>query len=98
VGHDYEQQRVASLKQGSVCSIDYRCSNRRFCLSSQNCQVPTPTSLNLELEQQIRIFGADKLINCLEDWHPQFLICRSIYQKKGKFWEVWGWGLTICAG
>jgi hypothetical protein len=39
--------------------IDYRCDNRRFRLSAHNCQVPTPTSQNLELEQQIRTFGAD---------------------------------------
>jgi hypothetical protein len=39
--------------------IDYRWDNRRFWLSAHNCQVPTPTSQNLELEQQIRIFGAD---------------------------------------
>ncbi len=39
--------------------IDYRCDNRRFWLFAHNCQVPTPTSQNLELEQQIRIFGAD---------------------------------------
>ncbi len=70
-----------------ICSrpgpaIDYRCDNRRFWLSAHDCQVPTPTSQNLELEQQFRIFWADWLSNCLEDWNPQFLICRSIYQKK----------------
>jgi hypothetical protein len=37
----------------------YRWDNRRFWLSAHNCQVPTPTSQNLELEQQIRIFPAD---------------------------------------
>ncbi len=42
-----------------INSIDYRCDNRRFWLSAHNCQVPTPTSKNLEFEQQIRIFGAD---------------------------------------
>jgi hypothetical protein len=40
-------------------TVDYRCANRRFWLSSYNCQVPTPTTQNQELEQQIRIFGAD---------------------------------------
>ncbi len=39
--------------------IDYRCDNRRFWLFTHNCQVPTPTSQNLELEQRIRIFRAD---------------------------------------
>jgi hypothetical protein len=39
--------------------IDYRCDNRRFLLSARNCQVSNPTSQNLELEQEIRIFGAD---------------------------------------
>jgi hypothetical protein len=40
-------------------TIDYRCDNRRFWLSAHNCQIPTPTSQNLELEQQIWIFGVD---------------------------------------
>jgi hypothetical protein len=59
-------------------------------LSAHDCQVPTPTSQNLELERRIRIFGADWLINCLEDWNPQSFICLQIYlqKKKGKFWEV----------
>ncbi len=42
-----------------IGSIDYRCDNKRFWLSAHNCQAPTPTSQNLEFEQQIRIFGAD---------------------------------------
>ncbi len=42
-----------------IWSIDYRRDNGRFWLSAHNCQVATPTSQNLELEQQIRIFGAD---------------------------------------
>jgi hypothetical protein len=46
--------------------IDYRCDNRRFWLSAHNCQVLTPTSQSLDLEQQIRIFEAE-LINCLEE-------------------------------
>jgi hypothetical protein len=45
--------------QLSVEPIDYRCDNTRFWLSAHNCQVPTPTSQNLKIEQQIRIFGAD---------------------------------------
>jgi hypothetical protein len=36
--------------------IDYRCDKSRFWLSARNCQVSSPTSQNLELEQQIRIF------------------------------------------
>jgi hypothetical protein len=28
-----------------------------FWLTAHDCQVPTPTSQNLEVEQQIRIFG-----------------------------------------
>jgi hypothetical protein len=35
----------------AVLPIDYRCNNRLFWLSAHNCQVPTPTSQNLELEQ-----------------------------------------------
>jgi hypothetical protein len=42
-----------------LLNIDYRCDNRRFWLSAHSCQVPTPTSQNLEVEQQIRIFGAN---------------------------------------
>ncbi len=38
----------------AIATIDYRCENRHFWLSAHNCQVPTPTSQNLELEQQIR--------------------------------------------
>ncbi len=50
------------IKVSSICEdaqkkpINYRCDNRRFWLSAHNCQVLTPTSQNLELEQQIRIF------------------------------------------
>jgi hypothetical protein len=40
-------------------AIDYRCDKRRFGLSARNCQVPTPSSQNLEVEQQVRIFTAD---------------------------------------
>jgi hypothetical protein len=39
--------------------IDYTCDNKRYSLSAHNRQVPTPTSQNLELEQQIRICGPD---------------------------------------
>ncbi len=46
-------------KQELDTGIGYRCDNRRFWLSAHNCQVSTPTSQNLELEQQIRIFGGD---------------------------------------
>jgi hypothetical protein len=56
-----------TLKWTSVDPTDYRCDIRCFRLSAHNCQVPTPTSQNLEVEQQIRIFGADQLINYLED-------------------------------
>jgi hypothetical protein len=42
-----------------VVPIDCRCDNRRFWLSAHDCQVPTPTSQNPEVEKQIRIFGAD---------------------------------------
>jgi hypothetical protein len=64
--------------------------------TNHNCQVPTPTSQNLELEHHIRIFKADKKMNCLEDWGPWFLICISFYQKR---WILrsWGWRLTIHA-
>jgi hypothetical protein len=50
---------LLSRKSEWVAPIDYRCDNRRFWLSAHNCQVPTPTSQNPELEEQIRIFGAD---------------------------------------
>jgi SWI/SNF-related matrix-associated actin-dependent regulator of chromatin subfamily A protein 2/4 len=54
-------------KKVRVVTIDYTCDNRRFWLSTHDCQVPTPTSQNLEAEQQIWIFGADQLMYCLED-------------------------------
>ncbi len=56
-----------------VDPIDYRCDNRRFWLSAHNCQVPTPTSQNLELEQQMK-----STIYNLQIYLPN----------KGKFWEV----------
>jgi hypothetical protein len=42
-----------------VCLRAYRCDNRRFWLSAHDCHVPTPTSQNLELKQQIWLFEAD---------------------------------------
>jgi hypothetical protein len=39
--------------------MDYRCDNRRFWLSAHDWQVPTPTSQNIDLEKQIRIFWAE---------------------------------------
>ncbi len=60
--------RVDNLQ--CVIAVDYRCNNKSFWLSAHNCQVATPTSQNLEQEQQIRTFGADSLINCLEYWNP----------------------------
>ncbi len=43
----------------SAKSIDYRCDDRHFWLSARDCQVPTPTSQNLDLEQQIRVCEAE---------------------------------------
>ncbi len=50
--------------------IDYRCDNRRFGLSTHNCQVPTPTfqnlatrTTNLDLYCRLSLY----LINCFED-------------------------------
>jgi hypothetical protein len=40
-------------------SIDYTSDDGHFWLSAHNRQVPTPTSRNLKLEQQIRILEAD---------------------------------------
>jgi hypothetical protein len=45
--------KAAMLRTVSGKGIDYRWDNRRFWLSAHNCQVPIPTSQNLELEQQI---------------------------------------------
>ncbi len=72
----------SSLNTYSV-TIDYRCNNRRFWLSAHNYQVPTPTSQNLEIEQQIRIFGFFNL---------------QIYLPKRQIMRSWCWGLTIHAG
>jgi hypothetical protein len=54
---DFEQDDEKTFER--IIDIDYRCDKRRFWLSAHNCQFPTPTSQNLELEQQIRILGAD---------------------------------------
>jgi hypothetical protein len=40
-------------------TIEDTWDDRHFWLSALDCQDPTPTSQNLELEQQIRIFEAD---------------------------------------
>ncbi len=69
-----KKTRQAEKKGGKT--IDYRFDNRRFWLSAHDCQVPTTTSQNLDLEQQIRTCEAEQLIDCLEDWNPQFLIYR----------------------
>jgi hypothetical protein len=54
------KDEVVAGQVSMVVGIDYKCNNSRFWLSAHNCRViPTPTSQNLELEQQIRIFGAD---------------------------------------
>ncbi len=94
--HGYNVSTVLS-KGELIDTIHYTCDNRRFWLSTHNCQCPTPTSKYLELELQIRIFGADQLINCLQDWKPQFLIWTFIYQKR-RILRSWGCGLTTHAG
>jgi hypothetical protein len=65
-GFAYHSLKLVLLANGNrltgmrlIPTIDYRRDNRRFWLSAHNCQVPTPTSQNLEVEQQIQIFGAD---------------------------------------
>jgi hypothetical protein len=79
-----------------VFSIDYRCDIRRFLLSAHNCQAPTPTFQNLELEQQIRIFEADwhQLLGRLKSTIPNL---QTIYQKR-RILRSRGWELTIQAG
>ncbi len=69
-----------------VLSIDNRYDNRRFRLSAHNCQVPTPTSQNLELEQKIRIFGAT---NSSIAWKIEIHNSWSadLFTKKDEFWE-----------
>jgi hypothetical protein len=42
-------------KLDGAMTIDYKCDDWCFWLSAHNCQVPTLTSQNLEVEQQIRI-------------------------------------------
>jgi hypothetical protein len=61
-GVDYYQPGRISISEAVHrvrVAINYSCVNRLFWLSAHNCQVPTPTSRNRELEQQIRSFGAD---------------------------------------
>jgi hypothetical protein len=54
-----KKKTMTILLQDGNPFIDYGCDKRRFWLSAHNCQFPTPTSQNLEVEQQIPIFGAD---------------------------------------
>jgi hypothetical protein len=58
-GAGVQKENCTFRNQLVVEAIDYRCDDRRFWLSAHDCQVPTPTSQNLDLEQQIRIFEAD---------------------------------------
>ncbi len=76
--------------------IDNRCNKKKFLVVRPQLSNSKPNQ-KLELEQQIWIFEAVLLINCLEDWNPQFLICTSIYQKR-RILRSCGWGLTIHAG
>jgi hypothetical protein len=48
------------LFEHPVFDMDYRCNDVRFRSSVLGCQIPTATSLNLEAEKQIRIFGMMK--------------------------------------
>jgi hypothetical protein len=48
---------VTSTYKNAVSTIDYRCEDGSFWLPAHDCQVPTPASQNLKVEQQIRIFG-----------------------------------------
>ncbi len=58
----------------SVSTIDYRCDNRLFRLSAHNCQVSTPTSQNLELEQKIWIRLTHQLLGRLLTTIPDLQI------------------------
>jgi hypothetical protein len=46
----YLELKDVIAKTRRVRTIDYRCDNRCFRLSANDCQVPTPTSHNLEVE------------------------------------------------
>ncbi len=61
-----------------------------FWLSADNCQVPTPASQNLEVEQQIRIF---KQTNSSIVWKIEIHNFQSadLSTENGKFWGVGGW-------
>jgi hypothetical protein len=57
IDYRYEGRNKGGEMGGDI--IDYRWNDRHFWLSAHDCQVPTPRSQNLDLEQQIRIFEAD---------------------------------------
>jgi hypothetical protein len=57
--HIYAIPFTQARSDKGVYGIDYRCDNTRFRLSAHNCQVPTPTSQNLGLEQEIGIYAAE---------------------------------------
>jgi WD40 repeat protein len=60
VAGKYYHQRVQFFRSFSrFCgrSIGHRCDDGGFRFSAHDCLVSTPTSRNLEVEQQLRIFG-----------------------------------------
>ncbi len=54
-----------AMKRKTVLGIDYRCDDGCFRLSAHNCQIPTQTSQNLEIEQQNWVFWNCKVKNYL---------------------------------
>jgi hypothetical protein len=44
-------------QEGTFINKAYRCDDGRFWLSAHGSQVLSPSSQNLEVEQQIQIFG-----------------------------------------
>jgi hypothetical protein len=54
-------------------------------LSSSNPNFSKPRSITANSDFRGRL--THQLLGRLKTWNPQFLICRSIYQK-GKFWNV----------
>ncbi len=88
--------------------VDYRCVDGWFSMSTEDCQVPTSTSQNLNLERKIWISGITNHQYLLCIWSKltrqlvengilDCLLCANIQQKR-QFQRSWGCQLTIQSG
>ncbi len=89
-------QKFTVLPIVLVFPIDYRCDNRRFCLSAHDRQAPTRTSQNLATRTANSNFWSrltHQFLGRLKSTIPNL----QIYLPKKRILRSWGWGLTIHA-